>query len=172
MIQSGAAVRFTTRERDGTTTISRAVGKADFHAPLVVLVDGDTASAAEIVAGALQDDRIATLVGTRTFGKGVVQSVYPLPDGSAFKVTTARYTTPKGRDIDRVGIAPDVVVEEPQDAKRGDPATDPQLKAALDTLQAATKSAAANDSGRAFDTPRTRIGAARGTSLPRSTAAR
>jgi carboxyl-terminal processing protease len=136
-IESGPI--FTTRERGGATTVSRASGKADFHAPLAVLVDGDTASAAEIVAGALQDDRVATLVGTRTFGKGVVQSVYPLPDGSAFKVTTARYTTPKGRDIDRIGIAPDVVVAEPQDAKRGDPATDPQLKAALDTLHATTK---------------------------------
>jgi carboxyl-terminal processing protease len=61
-------------------------------------------------------------------------SVFPLPDGSAFKVTTARYTTPKGRDIDGVGIAPDLSVTEPRDAKRGDPQTDPQLKAALDAL--------------------------------------
>jgi carboxyl-terminal processing protease len=129
---------YSTRERDGTTTLSRASGKANFHAPLAVLVDGDTASAAEIVAGAIQDDGIGTIVGTRTFGKGVVQSVFPLPDGSAFKVTTARYTTPKGRDIDRIGIKPDVTVDEPPDAKRGDPASDPQLKAALDALAART----------------------------------
>jgi len=122
---------FTTRERNGAVSISNASGKANFHAPLAVLIDGDTASAAEIVAGAIQDDGAGTLVGTRTFGKGVVQSVYPLPDGSAFKVTTARYTTPKGRDIDRVGITPDVIVTEAPNAKRGDPATDQQLAAAL-----------------------------------------
>jgi carboxyl-terminal processing protease len=98
------------------------------------LIDGDTASAAEIVAGAIQDDGVGTLVGTRTFGKGVVQSVFPLPDGSAFKVTTARYTTPKGRDIDGVGIAPDVAVSQPAGTTHGDPATDPQLRAALDLL--------------------------------------
>lgn len=127
---------FSTRERNGTTTISRASGKANFHAPLVVLVDGDTASAAEIVAGAIQDDGTGTIVGTRTFGKGVVQSVFPLPDGSAFKVTTARYQTPKGRDINGTGITPDVVVPEPPNAKLGDPADDPQLKSALDVLGA------------------------------------
>ena len=125
---------FTTRERSGTTSVSNASGKASFHSPLVVLIDGDTASAAEIVAGAIQDDGVGTLVGTRTFGKGVVQSVFPLPDGSAFKVTTARYTTPKGRDIDGVGIAPDVAVSQPAGTTRGDPATDPQLRAALDLL--------------------------------------
>jgi carboxyl-terminal processing protease len=124
---------FTTRERNGVTAVSRASGTANFHAPLVVLVDGDTASAAEIVAGAIKDDGVGTLVGTRTFGKGVVQSVYPLPDGSAFKVTTARYTTPKGHDIDGIGIAPDVTISEPAGATRGDPATDPQLSLAVKT---------------------------------------
>jgi carboxyl-terminal processing protease len=122
---------FTTRERNGATTVSRAAGNTTFHAPLAVLVDGDTASAAEIVAGAIADDGVGTLVGARTFGKGVVQSVYPLPDGSAFKVTTASYTTPKGHDIDGVGIAPAVAVAEPAGSKLGDPATDPQLARAL-----------------------------------------
>jgi carboxyl-terminal processing protease len=134
---------FTTRERSGVTEVSRASGAANFHAPLVVLVDGDTASAAEIVAGAIADDGLGTLVGSRTFGKGVVQSVYPLPDGSAFKVTTARYTTPKGHDIDGVGIVPDVVVTEPPGSTRGDPGTDPQLARALAiAAPAATASAA------------------------------
>jgi carboxyl-terminal processing protease len=126
---------FTTRERSGVTSVSSASGKSSFHSPLVVLVDGDTASAAEIVAGAIQDDGVGTLIGMRTFGKGVVQSVYPLPDGSAFKVTTARYTTPKGRNIDGVGITPDIVVTEPANAPHGDPATDPQLAAALALLR-------------------------------------
>jgi carboxyl-terminal processing protease len=125
---------FTTRERTGPPVVARANGRAGPPAPLAVLVDGDTASAAEIVAGAIQDDAVGTIVGTRTFGKGVVQSIFPLPDGSALKVTTARYTTPKGRDIDRVGIVPDVVVAEPRGAVEGDPATDPQLAAALAVL--------------------------------------
>ncbi|WP_138499250.1 S41 family peptidase [Nostoc sp. PA-18-2419] len=79
--------------------------------PLVILVDKGSASASEILAGALQDDNRATLVGTRTFGKGLVQSVEPLEDGSALKLTIAKYYTPKGRDINHVGIAPDINVE-------------------------------------------------------------
>ena len=105
--------------------------RAPFPERLAVLVDGDTASAAEIVAGAVQDDGVGSIVGVKTFGKGLVQSIFPLPDGSAIKLTTARYTTPKGRDIDRVGIVPDIVVVEPPGAIRGDPATDSQLAAAL-----------------------------------------
>lgn len=127
---------YSVRERQGVTSVARASGASTFHAPLVVLVDGDTASAAEIVAGAIQDDGIGTLLGRRTFGKGLVQSVFPLPDGSAIKMTTARYTTPKGRDIDRIGLEPDVVVAEPPDARPGDPATDPQLARALALLRA------------------------------------
>jgi carboxyl-terminal processing protease len=126
---------FTTRERGGATTVERASGKPAFTGKLAVLVDGDTASAAEIVAGALQDDGLATLVGTKTFGKGVVQSVFPLPDGAALKITTARYFTPKGRNIDGTGIAPDAVVPEPANSKRGDPATDPQLARAMQAVR-------------------------------------
>lgn len=79
--------------------------------PLVVLVDRNSASASEILAGALQDDNRATLVGTRTFGKGLVQSVQQLSDGSALKVTVAKYYTPKGRDINHVGIVPDIAAD-------------------------------------------------------------
>jgi carboxyl-terminal processing protease len=74
-----------------------------------VLTDPYTASASEIVSGALQDDKRATLVGQTTFGKGLVQSIEPLTNGGAVKVTTAVYLTPKGRDINKTGIAPDVV---------------------------------------------------------------
>ncbi len=126
---------FTTRERGGTPTVAAASGTPVWTGPLAVLVDGDTASAAEIVAGAIQDDAAGTLVGARTFGKGVVQSIFPLPDGSAVKLTTARYATPKGRDIDRRGIAPDVAVAEPPGSVVGDPARDPQLARALAVLQ-------------------------------------
>lgn len=83
--------------------------------PMVVLVNGGSASASEIVAGALQDHKRAILLGTRTFGKGSVQSILPLENGAAIKLTTARYYTPKGRSIQAKGIDPDLVVEDPAD---------------------------------------------------------
>jgi len=82
--------------------------------PLVVLINGGSASAAEILAGAIQDNKLGTLMGVKTFGKGLVQTVFPLQDGSALALTTARYLTPSLRDIEHKGIAPDVVVEQPE----------------------------------------------------------
>jgi carboxyl-terminal processing protease len=101
--------------------------------PLVVLVNQYTASASEITAGAIQDARVGVLVGTRTYGKGVVQTIYDLPGSSAVKITTARYVTPNGRDINKKGIDPNIVV--PMDPKIvGIDAKDVQLKAALEYL--------------------------------------
>jgi len=93
---------------------SRAVARNDGDeptCPLVVLVNEGTASAAEIVAGALQDSKLALIVGTRTFGKGSVQTVIPLGDGTALKLTTAKYYTPSGRSIQAEGIVPDIVIK-------------------------------------------------------------
>jgi carboxyl-terminal processing protease len=103
--------------------------------PLAVLVNGFTASASEITSGAIQDSGAGILIGSRTFGKGVVQTIYPLPDGSAIKITTARYLTPNGRDINSVGIAPDIAVADVKPPDFGKPATDEQLQRALTYVQ-------------------------------------
>lgn len=87
-----------------------AVGDGDTTVPLVVIVDAGTASAAEVVAAALQDRNRAVIVGARTFGKGSVQEPHELSDGSAIEITVGRYLTPSGRSLEGVGIAPDVVV--------------------------------------------------------------
>jgi len=103
--------------------------------PLVVLVDKHSASASEIVAGAIKDDAVGTLVGTKTFGKGRVQTIMPLQDGSAVAITTAKYLTPSGTDIHKKGIEPDIKVEAPDTFEVGDLKTDVQLAKALQVLK-------------------------------------
>ena len=121
-------------ERSGSTREYDADDVATSPKPLVVLVNKYTASASEITSGAIQDDGVGTLIGTKTFGKGVVQTIFPLPDGAAVKITTARYLTPSGRDINHLGITPNVFVAEAKDAKLGDPTNDTQLSTAISVL--------------------------------------
>jgi len=121
--------------RGGSNTQYDAENTAIPPKPLAVLVNKYTASASEITSGALQDDGVGELIGEKTYGKGVVQTIHPLPDGSAVKITSARYLTPRGRDINLVGIQPDIVTLEPTASKLGNPATDPQLQSAITYLQ-------------------------------------
>jgi carboxyl-terminal processing protease len=119
-----------TIDRAGDKESKSATGRAIGVAPLVILVNKFTASASEITAGAVQDYRVGTIVGTKTFGKGVVQSLYNLPDRSALKITTARYVTPLGRDIHHKGVMPDVTIDQRVDVPIIDTASDKQLAVA------------------------------------------
>jgi carboxyl-terminal processing protease len=100
-----------TKDRQGEVERETANGRALTNKPLVVLVDKGSASASEILSGALQDNKRAVLIGSQTFGKGLVQSVRPLDDGSGLAVTIAKYFTPNNRDINKHGIDPDVKVD-------------------------------------------------------------
>ena len=126
--------------RDGVRDRQYATGNV-LHGitPLVALVNGYTASASEITSGALQDYKIATLIGTKTFGKGVVQGIFSMPNGGALKITTERYVTPSGRDIQHKGIAPDILVAQSPDVNLIDTPNDKQLLAAKAFLDRHTR---------------------------------
>ncbi len=109
-IEKGTIVSIKGRDPGNNREFSATPGDMLNGRPLVVLVNGGSASASEIVAGALQDDKRAVLMGSRTFGKGSVQTIMPLSNDTAIKITTARYYTPSGRSIQAEGIEPDVVL--------------------------------------------------------------
>ena len=103
-----------TLTKDGTRTDYKSSGGTPFEVPVVTLVNENTASSAEIFTGAVQDYGLATVVGTVTYGKGIVQNAYTLSDGSVLKITVSHYYTPNGNDIHEHGITPDVEVENTQ----------------------------------------------------------
>lgn len=117
--------------------------KGELDIPLVVLVNENSASASELLTAAIKDTNKGTIVGKNTYGKGVVQTTFPFKDGSAVKLTTAKYYTPKGVCIDGVGVAPDVVVDNSEgfvlnslnsDKAECDTSNDAQLKKAIEIL--------------------------------------
>ena len=124
-----------TEDKNGTRTEEvKSTAEESFDKPLVVMINGNSASASEVFAGAIQDYEIGTILGTTSFGKGIVQSVIPLSDGSGVKVTVSKYFTPKGRNIHEIGIEPDVVVELKDDLKTKitiDKSEDNQLQEAI-----------------------------------------
>lgn len=109
-------------------------GSRCIDVPLVVLINGGSASASEILAGAIKDYGVGTLLGTTTYGKGIVQRLIALDDGSAIKLTVSHYYTPLGNDIHKVGVVPDIELEFDADAYKED-ATDNQLERAIELLQ-------------------------------------
>lgn len=129
--------------RDKSGTVDEAYADAKYtNIPVVVVVNGDSASASEVLSGALKDHKRAKLVGETTFGKGVVQSVVPLSDGSALKLTTAKYFTPSGVCIQGIGIDPDYKVPLPVELlTRGNlkDEQDPQLKKAMEIVRGEIK---------------------------------
>jgi len=110
-IDEGLIVYTEGREKDSKMQFSARKGSKEPGYPIVILINGGSASASEIVAGALQDHKRAIVMGTQSFGKGSVQTIIPLSDESGLRLTTARYFTPNGRSIQAKGITPDIVVE-------------------------------------------------------------
>lgn len=127
-----------TEDKNGKKEEEKCDGKSELAMPLAVLVNGGSASASEIFAGAVKDYGIGTIVGTTTYGKGIVQTIQLLSDGSAVKITIAKYFTPKGNDINKKGIAPDVEAELSEDSTDWTELTheeDTQFQAALKEIR-------------------------------------
>lgn len=140
-IQKGDVI-VSQKYKDGTEASSKATaGQLLLGMPLVVLTDGGTASASEILSGVARDYNIGTLIGTKTFGKGVVQTIVKTGSGTALKVTISKYYTPKGENIDKIGINPHIEVEYPKEllTKPYDRATDPQFNKAMEVIKGKLK---------------------------------
>lgn len=122
-----------TEDKDGNRSEETSDEEHQFKLPMTVLVNGNSASASEIYAGAIQDYGLGEIIGTQTYGKGVVQQIFDLKDGTCVKLTIAEYFTPKGRNINGKGITPDVEVE--YEADEANPEADNQLDKALEVIK-------------------------------------
>ena len=121
-------------DKDGNETITKSEEDPIIDVPIVVLVNGNSASASEIFAGALKDYNKATIIGTKTYGKGIIQSLMRLSDGSGLKVTTEEYCTPNRNKIHEIGIDPDITVELPEEIEELTDENDTQLQRAIEEL--------------------------------------
>ncbi len=119
-----------TEDKDGNKKEYKGSNSSEIYVPAAVLVNGNSASASEIFSGAMQDYGKAKIIGTQTYGKGIVQTIRPLSDGSAVKYTIAKYFTPKGQDIHGKGVTPDIVVELDENSDK-----DTQLEAAVNYVK-------------------------------------
>ena len=127
-----------TEDKNGNRQDYTSSGDTYLDYPIAVLINGESASASEILAGAIKDYQYGTLIGTTTFGKGIVQTIFPLEDGDAVKLTTAKYFTPNGNYIHGVGIEPDIELEYEyldKDATSYDEAYDNQIQKAIEVLK-------------------------------------
>lgn len=132
MILSGGTI-VSIEDRNGKGETYTADAECILNVPMVLLVNGNSASASEIFAGAVKDHGVGTLVGTTTFGKGIVQNIYSLLDGTSMKITSSEYFSPNGTSIHGVGVEPDVVVEYEYDKENPD--YDNQLEKAIEILK-------------------------------------
>lgn len=123
------------KDKDGNETITTSEEDPIINMPIVVLTNEYSASASEILAGALKDNGKAKIIGEKTYGKGVIQTLYSLSDGSGLKITTAEYCTPNRNSINKIGIEPDIEVKLPEDIKELTDKNDTQLKKAIEELK-------------------------------------
>jgi carboxyl-terminal processing protease len=151
-LDKGEIVSTRSRRTEDTQRFNSRPGDLAKGLPMVVLINGGSASASEIVAGALQDHRRAVLLGTKTFGKGSVQTIIPLRGYGAMRLTTARYYTPSGRSIQAVGVEPDIIVEQAKVEAINGPSRrrESDLRGALDNGNGETPATA--DEGKSADT--------------------
>ena len=123
------------KEKNGNEIVQKSEENPIIDIPIVVLVNENSASASEIFAGALKDYNKATIIGTKTYGKGVIQTLTKLSDGSGIKMTTAEYCTPSGNSINKIGIEPNITVELPENIKELTDENDTQLQRAIQELK-------------------------------------